>query len=188
MIVDWLAGQGIPAVFLREPTDGPVGQEIRRMAREGRSNPRREFELFLEDRAHDVATNIAPALERGAVVVMDRYYISSMAYQGALGIDPEEIRIANEAIAPRPDLVVLLEIDVASAGGRIRARDAEGPNEFERADYQQRVKAVFDTLHWPEVARVNAAQGIEAVAEQVRGLLHPFLEARAQGRRHRRNL
>src|SRR5437867_7178584 len=96
---------GFDTIYLREPTTGPVGLKLRQLMISGRVEPAEEFRLFLADREEDVRLNIRPALDRGAIICIDRYYISSMAYQGALGLDPEFIRAENEKIAPRPDLI-----------------------------------------------------------------------------------
>ncbi|MBI5153950.1 dTMP kinase [Candidatus Poribacteria bacterium] len=179
LLRDWLLGQGIAASLFREPTDGPIGMEIRRLAKEGRLPARREFELFLEDRADDLARNIGPALARGEVVLMDRYYISSMAYQGALGLDIEEIRAANECIVPRPDLVILFDLPLEEALGRIGLRCSSGPDHFERREYLAQVEANFANLTGFEIRRINANQDIEAIQTDLRMLITEALQARA---------
>ncbi|MCX7017301.1 MAG: dTMP kinase, partial [Candidatus Sumerlaeota bacterium] len=103
-LAEALEARGHTTRVLREPTDGPHGSELRRMAREGRTDPQRERALFIADRREDVERNIRPALARGEIVVMDRYYFSTVAYQGARGLDPDELRAENEAFAPKPDL------------------------------------------------------------------------------------
>ncbi len=163
-LVDELRRRGYDAVGLREPGDSEYGRRLRRIFVQGRHvSPREEVELFLADRRIDVLDNIVPALERGAVVVMDRYYLSSIAYQGSLGVDPEWIRAENERIAPRPDLTVVLDIDVATARERIRA--ARGAtNAFEDADYLERVRAAYlAAVDGRAVVRVNAARAPDEV-------------------------
>lgn len=88
----------------------------------GRLSVEEEVALFLKDRREHVEMLIAPALARGAWVLLDRYYLSMMAYQGARGIDPEVIRAANEEFAPVPDAVVWLDIPVSVALERIGNR------------------------------------------------------------------
>lgn len=172
-----LRALGLEVVASREPTDGPVGREIRRLGREGRLDARREMELFLEDRAQHVRERIAPALARGAVVLLDRYYISSIAYQGARGIDPGEIRAANEAFAPKPDLVLLFDLPLEEAFARMEARGVRADH-FERRDALARVDAVFRSLAGPEVVRIDAARDIDAVEAQVRDALDAALAAK----------
>lgn len=178
LLAEWIAGRGLTAARLFEPTNGPIGQEIRRLASAGRADPEREMELFIEDRLQDVEQNILPALQRGHVVLIDRYYLSTMAYQGARGLDPEEIRTRNEAFAPRPDLVLLFELTVEKALERIARRDASGPNLFERADYLNRVRAIFDSLEWKEIRRIDANRPPETVQEDARRHVESLLVER----------
>ncbi|MCB2154051.1 dTMP kinase [bacterium] len=171
MLRDWLHEQGVGCSMFHEPTHGPIGEELRRLARSGRLEPQQEFEYFRKDRIYDVETNIAPALARGEVVIMDRYYISSIAYQGALGLDAAEIQAANEAIAPRPDLIFLLDAPVRDALGRVIERDDAGPNLFEREEYQLEVQRRFALLDMPGICRINAARGISEVHEEMREIV-----------------
>jgi dTMP kinase len=84
---------GYDVVCLKEPTEGPWGQKLRQLAQHGRQEipPTTELEWFLQDRREDVEHNIQPALARGQIVVLDRYYFSTIAYQGTLQLDPEEM-------------------------------------------------------------------------------------------------
>lgn len=166
----WLAARGADCVLLKEPTYGPHGQELRRLAAAGRDaiTPLREFELFLEDRRENVRASIRPALERGATVLLDRYYISSMAYQGARGLDPAEIRRANEAFAPVPDLILLFELPIEEALRRIRLREEEGPNLFEREHHLRAVDAILRRLEgFPRIVSIDAEREPDAVFESV---------------------
>ncbi len=154
-----IASNGRTVLRLHEPTRGPFGARLRALMSEGRDScpPELEFELFLRDREQNVRENIRPALVRGAVVILDRYYISSMAYQGARGLDPVEIRRANEAIAPVPDLLIIFDLPVAVALDRIRRRAPDGPNLFEREDQLLRAKTILDGLDgFPRLVRVDA--------------------------------
>jgi dTMP kinase len=180
LLTEWLEAQGRRPLVLKEPTTGPIGMRIRELAKTGRLDARTEFELFKQDRRQNVEENILPGLRDGRVVLLDRYYISTMAYQGALGMDPEFIREANEAFAPRPDLVVLVDLPVDVALARIRGREAEGPNEFEKREMLLKVKGIFDSLTWPEVARLDGTLSVEdqhtAIRERVERLLGGAIE------------
>ena len=107
----WCRERGRTVVTSREPTDGPHGTALRQSAKTGRLSPEAELDLFLKDRAEHAAILIRPALARGEIVVLDRYYFSTAAYQGARGLDVPAIIAANEEFAPIPDLVLLLDID-----------------------------------------------------------------------------
>jgi dTMP kinase len=108
-------------------------------------SPADELDYFLKDRQQHVTELIAPALAAGKVVILDRYYFSSMAYQGCRGFDPAEIRRLNEAIAPVPDLLLILDVDVDVGLVRIGAR-GDTANEFEKRDSLQRCREIFLSL------------------------------------------
>lgn len=152
-----LKNKGFPAIFTFEPTDGPWGKKLRRsFSAPGRLTPQEELELFLKDRKEHVEKIIRPSLEQEKIVVCDRYYFSTMAYQGARGLDPEAIRKTNEKFAPMPDLVLLLELDPEAAIKRIRESRGEVPDNFEQLEYLKKVAGVFKNLSDPFVARIDA--------------------------------
>ncbi len=160
-----LSEQGYAVTLLREPTLSPWGRRIREAATAGYGvlAPSQELELFLQDRRYDVAAHITPALAARQLVLMDRYYFSTIAYQGAWGIDPEYIRRLNEVFAPVPDLVLLLMIPPAQALERIRQARGQADDVFEREDHLTKVDRVYRTLMGPQVHSVDASQPIEVV-------------------------
>jgi dTMP kinase len=178
--VEELRRRGFDAIYLREPTDGPHGARLRELMAAGREkiSPREEFELFLADRADDVAHNIRPALERGQIVCIDRYYPSSMAYQGALGLDPEEIRRANEAFAPRPDVILLFRVPAEVGTARIRDSRREGQNLFEHQSYLERVAALFDAMTFPQMVRLDATLPPETLQSLVLRIIEGAIAGR----------
>jgi dTMP kinase len=165
-----LMQRGREVVLTQEPTDGPVGLKLRRYL-QGSSrylSPNEELDLFLADRREHVEKLIKPALAAGRIVITDRYYYSTVAYQGALGLDPAEILAANEAFAPRPDLVFLLIIPVSQALARLqRARQVS-----ELAPYLEKVAAIYDSLQGSHIQRLEATATTQA--------LHADLLARTQ--------
>ncbi len=160
-------------VTTREPTEFPSGQRIREMARSGEElDPEEELRWFVEDRRAHVDQVIAPALRAGQTVLTDRYYLSTVAYQGARGLDYEQILADSEDEFPIPDLVVLLEIDPQLAFERVHARGSEIEGVFERHEFLSRVASVFDALDCTYLERVpgdGEPSQIEAIiAERVR--------------------
>jgi dTMP kinase len=111
-----------------------------------------------------VRERIAPALARGAIVLSDRYFLSTVAYQGARGLDPARLLAESEAEFPLPDLVLLLGLAPAAGLARVAARGGPAEPSFERADFQARVQAIFEALDRPYLERVDAA-GAEAEVE-----------------------
>ncbi len=164
-----LEAQSYRCMFLREPTDGPYGQRIRALARKGRFTltPMEEFELFIEDRKEDVAENISPALAQKKIVLIDRYYYSSIAYQGALGLDKDFIQRENEKVAPRPDLIFYLNMPVELGRERICTNRQDRLTLFEEHDYLEHVKANFDSLQDPEIIPIDATQSEEQIHTEI---------------------
>ncbi len=159
-----LLASGIAAAWLREPSDSPLGDRIRRTARENDAIAiQDELELFLADRRWDVENNILPALRSGTTVVMDRYYYSNACYQGARGLDPGDILRANREFAPEPDLVFIIDVDVDRALERIGRARTEVARLFEKRDFLLKVRANYLALRGPNLAFIDGNPGLERV-------------------------
>jgi len=156
-----LLQQGRDVVLTQEPTTGPVGQKLRHYLQgpTRHLSPLEELDLFLTDRREHVEMVINPALAEGRMVITDRYYYSTVAYQGALGLDPGEILAANEAFAPQPDLVFLLLIPVAQALERLQRKRQVS----ELLPYLERVAAIYEALADQRIQRVDAATSSQAL-------------------------
>ncbi|MFD7628737.1 dTMP kinase [Streptomyces sp. NPDC059851] len=196
-LADWIRGKGHEVVVTREPGATPIGKRLRAILLDvssaGLSN-RAEALLYAADRAEHVDSVVRPALERGAVVISDRYIDSSVAYQGAgRDLSPTEIarisRWATDGLVP--NLTVLLDVSPETA----RERFTEAPDrlESEPAEFHQRVRSGFLTLAAADPGRylvVDAGQDPEAVTTVVRHRLDRMLPlseaeraARAEARR-----
>ncbi|MGW1777195.1 dTMP kinase [Streptomyces sp. NPDC002104] len=181
-MADWIRAKGHEVVVTREPGATPVGKRLRSILLDvssaGLSN-RAEALLYAADRAEHVDTVVRPALERGAVVISDRYIDSSVAYQGAgRDLSPTEIaRISRWATSGLvPNLTVLLDVSPETA----RERFTEAPDrlESEPAEFHQRVRAGFLTLAAADPGRylvVDAGQDPESVSTVVRHRLDRML-------------
>ncbi|MDA8161212.1 MAG: dTMP kinase [Desulfobacteraceae bacterium] len=178
LLAEALRRDGFQVIATREPTDGPHGQRIRALyqARDSVSREQ-ELALFLEDRRQHVDELIRPALARGQVVLTDRYYLSTAAYQGGNDWSSEEIIRLNEAFAPRPDLVILLVLSPEEAVARIRRYRGEAPNHFEQEAGLRQVAGVFARLAGDYIRRLDAAQPVVAVHEQALALARELLGA-----------
>jgi dTMP kinase len=153
---------GVPVVSSKEPTNGPHGTMLRESASKGRLKPEEELEAFEADRREHVANLIAPSLAAGSVVIVDRYYFSTAAYQGAAGLDPEEILARSEAFAPQPDLLVILGLPVRVALDRIQLRGDGDGNLFERESVLVRCAAIFGRIQRPYLLSLD---GMESAAD-----------------------
>jgi len=170
MLAEVLKAAGREVITSKEPTDGPHGTRLRQSAELGRLSPQEELDLFHLDRREHVETLIKPALARGAVVILDRYFYSTMAYQGIRGFDPDEIRRINEDFAPLPDHVFILELDLDTALSRIGVRDGRA-NQFEQRDALQKCHDVFAGLEDDFIHRIDAARPPNEVHQSIRDAL-----------------
>jgi dTMP kinase len=168
LLAESLRARGVDPLVTKEPTDGPFGRRIRAMARSGeRVAPAEELRWFVEDRREHAAQELRPALAAGRLILCDRYYLSTVAYQGARGFDPAQLLAEAEAEFPLPDLALLFEIAPAEGLARVAARGGVAEPAFEEVDYLHRVAAVFRSLDRPYLARIDASRDVATVATEV---------------------
>jgi len=176
LLADYLRAKGYEVVETREPTDGPYGRKIRHLyVNRQSSSPKEELELFVQDRRQHVEEVIAPALAEGKIVLTDRYYFSTAAYQGAAGMDPKAIFAAND-FAPRPDLVLLLVMDPEESVRRIEQLRGEQLNDFEQVEQLRKVAELFATFSDDCILRVNAAASIDRVQAEIQRGVQQLIE------------
>ena len=167
MLAEALRAAGLSVVQSKEPTDGPYGQQIKQSAAQGRMSAPDELAAFTADRREHVRDLIQPALDRGDIVVLDRYYYSTLAYQGSAGSDVDAIRSDTESFAPVPDAVFLLDVDPALGIFRISESRGERPNEFETIENLQRVRSTFLSLSDSNIIRVDGSPSQEIVHAEI---------------------
>jgi len=175
-LAEALSEAGHDVVATREPTDGPWGRRIRAMARSGETvAPEEELRWFVEDRREHVARVIRPALDAGGLVLTDRYFLSTVAYQGARGLDWRALLDAAEREFPAPDLALLFEIDPAAGLARTNARpDADEPA-FEERALLERVAGVYAAIERPWLVRIDGGAPEPAVLRAALAAVTPAL-------------
>lgn len=181
LLCAWLANAGHQVVKTFEPGDSPVGAMIRRIVLDpatGEMSPRAEALLYAADKAQHIFSVVRPALQRGAVVVCDRYVDSMLAYQGAgrvlqLG-DLERIaRWATEDL--RPDLTVVLDAELRDG---LHAKSNKDRLESAGDGFHERTRRFFLELARQEPERylvLNARASREEIAAQVTARVAPLL-------------
>jgi dTMP kinase len=163
----YLQDKGYPVVTTREPTDGQYGRKIRSLyINRGDYSPEKELELFLEDRREHVKDVLSPAIQQGKIVLCDRYFLSTAAYQGARGFDPENIMALNR-FAPDPDLALLFQAPLETGLKRITSGRGDELNDFEQEDSLARVAAIFVAIKRPYIQLIDASGSIEEVHHMV---------------------
>jgi dTMP kinase len=183
LLAEWLERQGQSVVLTREPGGTELGNEIRDIVlhRRGHIAPRAEALLYAADRAHHIATKVRPALERGDIVLQDRYLDSSVAYQGA-GRVLSATQIRNLSLWASedllPDLTFLLDLDESAGRDRLKARTQYDRLEDEKQDFHARVRAGYLDLARAEPDRflvLNAADSVESLASAIQGRVRALL-------------
>lgn len=184
LLAQWLAQRGRTVVHTREPGGTDLGIEVREIVlhRRGHIAPRAEALLYAADRAHHIATVVRPALERGEIVLQDRYLDSSVAYQGAGRVlDPNEVRELSlwATNGLLPDLTILLDLDETVGRGRLdESRTRYDRLEAEEADFHARVRAAYLDLAAAEPQRflvLDATLPVETLAESIRSRVSALL-------------
>jgi dTMP kinase len=184
LLGEWLAARGREIVRTREPGGTPFGNEVREIVLHSRGeiSPRAEALLYAADRAHHIATKVRPALDRGEIVIQDRYLDSSVAYQGAGRVlDATEIRELSlwAAEGLLPDVTILLDLDERVARGRLEHANKKFDRlEAEKNEFHARVRHAFLALAAAEPGRflvLDATAPITELAEQIRERISPML-------------
>ncbi len=173
LLMDALSASGVRAATFREPGGTDTGDAIRRLLLDpaARISTATEAHLFMASRAELCAREISPALERGLTVVLDRFFLSTYAYQVVgRGLPEEQIRAANRLATGGlvPDLTLLLDLPVGNGLSRATARGA--PDRIEQAtdDFHARVSAAFRDFAEPAWVEAHAEAG-PIVAVDARG-------------------
>ncbi|HEX4471377.1 MAG TPA: dTMP kinase [Nocardioides sp.] len=181
-----LTDRGYHALLTFEPGDTAVGKELRRIVLDpatGELSHRTEVLLYAADKAEHVDTVVMPALERGEVVITDRYVDSMLAYQGAgRTLDLAEVdRVARWATRDlRPHLTVVLDLDPQHGLGRFDERDrieGESPDFFLRAREAFLTLAADDPDHY---LVVDASRSADEIAQVVATRVEPLLAQAAR--------
>lgn len=177
-LMDYIMKKGFDVKDDYEPTDGPWGTMVRRASLSPKGCPllsvKQEADALIKDRKKHVEEFINPVLATGCWVVLDRYYLSMMAYQGAKGLDVDEIRKTNEEFAPAPDLVLLLELPVDVAIKRIEESRGHKTG-FETEALLSRCADIYAEMDMPFIRRIDATHSPDKVQEDIRKAVDELL-------------
>ena len=153
-------------IILKEPTSGKYGKKLWEMLSGKREATTEQIlDLFVMDRKEHVDDKINPALKEGKIVLMDRYYYSTMAYQAAAGIDVNRIRKDNE-FAPKPDIVLIFDLPADLAMKRVKGHSVA--DVFEKEEHLEKVRdAYLDLRDDPLVRIIDSTRTPEEIFEEV---------------------
>jgi len=177
-LLDKLRMKGIDAVYFQEPTQGKWGRIIKEKALLPDSlTPQEEVDLFQKDRKQNVEKNLKPSLKERKVVILDRYYFSTIAYQGAKGIDPGWIRRINEKFAVKPDIIFILDIEAKNGLQRIEDRKKKD-RLFEREEYLVKVREMFRGFKGKDFIHIDGAKPKEKISQEIEKIVFDYLKKR----------
>jgi len=153
-------------IILKEPTNGKYGKKLWEMLSGKREATTEQIlDLFVMDRKEHVNDKINPALKKGKIVLMDRYYYSTMAYQAAAGIDVNRIRKDNE-FAPKPDIVLIFDLPVDLAMKRVIGHSVA--DVFEKEEHLEKVREAYLNLKDDPLVRIiDSTRTPEEIFEEV---------------------
>lgn len=170
-LAEALSRLGHDIVKTREPTGGKYGQQIRALYKNRSTvSPDQELDLFIKDRRDHIDTLISPALAAGNIVICDRYFLSTAAYQGAAGCNPEDI-IDMHHFAPKPDLAIIIEVSPQVCIKRITEKRGDALNDFEQLESLKKVDSIFKEMDLPYIERIDGMAAEGEVHRQVLRLI-----------------
>ena len=176
LLVRKLRKIGWDAVYTAEPSRGKIGQFIKKYCLHGekRTFPIVEALLFAADRFEHVEREVIPALNEGKIVVSDRYVYSSLAYQGATGLDLKWIEMINEH-AIRPDLAIFVDVEPEAVIKRLKQKKSV----MENLETQRKVREVYvKFVEKGKLVRIDGNKSTKEVADDVLKVVLRFLEKR----------
>jgi dTMP kinase len=152
----------------KEPTDGEWGQKLRDSALKGRMPVEQELDAFIRDRQDHLKKKVIPALEAGSVVILDRYFYSTIAYQGILLADHTTIEQRIRADVVVPDAAYWLDLSADVAVSRVTARDGQ-PNLFERQEDLARAREIFRAISASDskLRRIDGTMSVQSLHQQI---------------------
>jgi len=166
-----LQQEDFDVVYFREPSKGKWGAKIKKKALHPDSlSPEEELDLFINDRRENVEKNLRPALQKKRIVILDRYYYSTIAYQGAKGIDEKLIKKMNEEFVVEPDLVFIFDIDPQKGLERIENRKKKD-RLFEREDYLVKVREIFRSFKGEKFVHIDALKSKEEISKEIEEII-----------------
>lgn len=183
MLTRFLRDHGDTVIRSKEPTEGPWGKMIRDGAAKGRLPVDEELAAFIEDRREHVRDIIAPGLAAGSVVILDRYFYSTIAYQGVRGAPVADVTRSMVDQFPIPDVVFLIDVNANIGLSRVSVSRGDVPNAFETADNLRLTRALFREIYesgdHKNIVLINGTASIDRVHSQIlRTLLEGPLKPR----------
>jgi len=168
LLGEFLRNEGYEVIITREPTEGKYGMKIRALYQNRSAvSADEELELFISDRKEHVRDLIEPALTERKIVLCDRYYLSTAAYQGTSEAEVKSI-IERNQFAPSPDIAFIFEVSLEESIRRITVHRGDVLNDFEQTDTLRQVDRLFKGMDFPYIRRIDGSGPIDQISKQIR--------------------
>jgi len=172
MLFDYMKEKNLPVAWLREPSDSNWGKKIREISRIKTRIPlEEELHYFIEDRKYNVSHNIKPALSQNKTVILDRYYYSTACYQGARGMNMDEIIQMNREFAPEPDITFIIDVDVNIGMNRIKKSRNSRVKLFEQKKFLKKVRKNYLALTGKNIHIIDGSQDLKTILKRITEIL-----------------
>lgn len=170
MLTDNLNKIGIKSIYTFEPTYSYYGSKLRESMLSKDLKPEEELSLFIADRKEHIKHMIKPSIDEGYVIVLDRYIYSSIAYQGAKGIDKEYIYNQHKNFILEPDLVFIFHLPIDTALNRIIEKRGF-TDRFEDKQYLQKADEIFYSFNAPNIYHINTDKDKESINNELMNII-----------------
>ncbi|MFX0170614.1 MAG: dTMP kinase [Candidatus Hodarchaeota archaeon] len=182
-VAQFLENNSYKVTITHEPNhNSPYYEFIEEWVKKRRNEitPEQELEWYVKDRKWDLENNITPALKKKHVVLVDRYYLSNAAYQGALSELTLDYVLKENSFARKPDLWIILDVPVNLGQARLQQRNDKGEDQREIADYQEEVRKNYEKLTEMDIGGkiewVNASGEEDELTLSLGNLILEFLK------------
>ena len=169
-LTDTLNNMGIKSIYTFEPTHAYYGSKLRESMFSKDLNPEEELSLFIADRKEHIKHMIKPAIDDGYVIVLDRYMYSSIAYQGAKGIDKDYIYNLHKDFIVEPDLVFIFHLSIETALKRIMEKRGF-VDRFENERYLEDVDKIFYSFNAPYIHHIDASKDEKSISDELLNII-----------------
>lgn len=169
-LTDKLNSMNIKSIYAFEPTYSHYGAKLRESMMNENLDAEEELYLFIEDRKEHIEYMIKPAIEEGYFIILDRYFYSSIAYQGAKGIDINRIINMHKDFIIKPDMVFIFHLPIDIALNRIISKRGIA-DRFENETYLKKVDKIFHSFNESFIYHIDTGKDIKIIDKELFNIL-----------------
>lgn len=179
-VAEWLRSINKKVIVTHENTNGPIGSRLNELSKNYKMTPEAYAALYTADRVDHVYSKVRPALKQGEIVLCNRYYLSTLAYQFTQGLSFEFLKKMN-SFAPKPDLSIIIDISPEESMRRKDGKTAEPTDkeEFENKEFLIKVRSAYkkvkDYLTDHNIIILDGHKSVDALYQEIKDILSSYL-------------